>query len=402
MDISKLGITAVDVFLQPIVSVNKNKIFGYEALVRAYSEESYISPPLLFSQAEEQKLCVKLDSSLHVLAIKKFHSYFLKDEKTLLFLNFQATSINENFKKEQYNFEELLQELGIPSKNVVLEIKEDSVENTNALIEFTAYYKERGFIIAIDDFGAGSSQYERLAIVEPDIVKIDRSLLVDIADNYINAEIVKSVASMCHRIGATVLAEGVENESEILKCLNFDIQIYQGYWFSRPKAEIKNSLEILQKIEKIRIKHGQYLKEIMLSNRALFLEASSITDQIVKKLNRETLLDNSLVQEILTKNGGIEALYIIEVRSAQQIGKTLFLAEEKGFYEPSVSGDDHSLKEYFYICKNSKDGDYMSKKYISAASGNLCKTYSKKVSLEQNEYIVCLDIHLENKQKNLK
>lgn len=393
MDLTQLNITTIDIALQPIISTNKNKIFGYEALVRAYNGDSYVTPPALFKKAGAKNVCLELDKFLRMLAIQKFEKYFLKDKKVLLFLNFQSESINKSFQAQQYAFEEVLKELCIPSKNIVLEIKEDSIENTEALIAFRDYYREEGFIIAIDDFGTGDSQFERLGIVKPDIVKIDRSLLINLHKNYINAEIVKSIANMCHKIGATVLAEGVEKEEEILKCLNFDIQIYQGFWFSKPQKEIKDSLEILEKIEKIRERHGEYLKIFMLSNRALFLEAAYILNNILKHLNEETLLENNLIKELLKSETEVEALYLIDYTTAKQVGDTLFLKTAKGFYEPSEEGENHSLKEYFYICKNSKNGEYISKNYISSASGSLCKTYSKKISLNTKEYILCIDIY---------
>jgi EAL domain-containing protein (putative c-di-GMP-specific phosphodiesterase class I) len=393
MSLTLAGITSIDIYLQPIISINKKKIFGYEALVRAHEEDSYVSPETLFTKAKEQNLCIQLDKFLRILAIKKFHKYFLENNKALLFLNFESSAINEGIYNQEYSFEQTLQELEIPPKNIVLEIKEDNIEDTEALSQFTEYHKKQGFIIAIDDFGTGSSQYERLAIVKPDIVKIDRFLLSDIANNYIHAEIVKSIANMCHKIGATVLAEGVEQESEILKCLNFDIQIYQGYWFSKPQKQIQNRLEILEKIETIRSKHTEHLKSLMHSNKTLFLEATYIANEIIKRLCTKTLLENPLIQELLHDEKTIEALYIIDYKTAKQVGDTLFLSQAKGFYEPSQSGEDHSIKEYFYICKNSKDGEYISKKYISSASGNLCKTYSKRISLNKIEYILCLDIY---------
>ena len=393
MDIALLDVTSIDIYLQPIISINKKKVFGYEALVRAYKQDSYIAPHTLFHKAKKQNLCLELDNFLRLLAIKKFKNYLLEDTKVMLFLNFQSTAINDDFRLQQLSFEKGLQELQIPSKNIVLEIKEDGIENTQALNAFTEYYKQQGFIIALDDFGTGSSQYERLSIVKPDIVKIDRSLLSNVSTNYINAEIVKSIANMCHKIGATVLAEGVEQEEEILKCLNFDIQIYQGYWFSKPQQHIQDSLSILDKIEKLRFKQAEHLKVIMLSNRSLFLKASYIINKIIEHLDESTFLENNTIREILRKEKDIEALYVIESSSAKQKGNTLFLAKEKGFYEPSEDAEDHSLKEYFYICKNSRDGEYISKKYISSASGNLCKTYSKKIILNEVEYILCLDIY---------
>jgi EAL domain-containing protein (putative c-di-GMP-specific phosphodiesterase class I) len=56
-------------------------------------------------------------------------------------------------------------------------------------------------------------------------------------NNFINKEILKSIANMCFKIGALVLAEGVESEEEILKSLKLDIDLFQGFWFAKPKPE---------------------------------------------------------------------------------------------------------------------------------------------------------------------
>jgi EAL domain-containing protein (putative c-di-GMP-specific phosphodiesterase class I) len=394
MIFTELGITHIDIHFQPIVSVKKKKIFGYEALLRGYKNSEYIAPNILFDEAKAAGLALELDRVARIESIKKFKEYYDKDNHVLLFLNFESSSINNSFKSEQYYFEEILTSLNIPPKNIVLEVKEDEVLCTDSLKKFTTYYREQGFNIAIDDFGTGDSQFDRLSIVKPDIVKIDKSLLRDIDSNDINAAILKAIADMCYKIGAIALSEGVEYESEVLKSLNFGIDLFQGYLFARPSLDAPDKDDLLEIMNIVGHKHRFYLESTIKIKRKSFLEASEISQNLISIIDDQEITQNQKVIEFVQGEKRIEALYLIDVDISKQIGDTLFMAEQKGFYMPSVHGEDHSLKEYFYICKDSKDGKFISPKYISSASGNVCRTFTQKFFHDSKELILCLDLYL--------
>lgn len=98
------------------------------------------------------------------------------------------------------------------------------------------------------------------------------------------------------------------------------------------------------------------------------------------------------IQDIICVESKLEAIYLIDETSGIQIGKTVIQAEKRSLYNPSKDGDDHSLKEYYFIAKESVRGDYLSSKYISKASGNMCRTYFVKLVLNDFKYIICCDI----------
>jgi EAL domain-containing protein (putative c-di-GMP-specific phosphodiesterase class I) len=390
----ELGITHIDIYFQPIVSIKKKKIFGYEALLRGYKNDIYIPPNILFEEAKVAGLALKLDKLARIKSIKKFKDYYDRDNKVLLFLNFESSSINNTFKSDQYSFEEVLATLNIPAKNIVLEVKEDEIQSTQSLKDFSNYYKERGFNIAIDDFGTGDSQFDRLSIVKPDIVKIDKSLLKDIDTNDINAAILGAIANMCYKIGAIALSEGVENDSEVLKSLNFGIDLFQGYYFAYPSIGEADYKDVVNKIQSIGYKHKDYLESTIRIKNDLQLEALNISEKIISIITKTQNIQSTKVLEILEEVQIVEALYFINSYDSTQIGETTLLTKQRGFYEPSVHGEDHSLKDYYYICKNSKDGKFISQKYISSASGNMCRTFSKRFSHNSKEIILCLDLYL--------
>lgn len=394
MNFKELGITHIDIYFQPIVSVKKKKIFGYEALLRGYKNSDYVAPNTLFEEAKEAGLALELDRVVRIESIKKFKEYYDKDNHLLLFLNFESSSINNSFKSEQYYFEEILSSLNIPPKNIVLEVKEDEIKSTESLKKFTNYYRERGFNIAIDDFGTGDSQFDRLSIVKPDIVKIDKSLLRDIDTNDINAAILKAIADMCHKIGAIALSEGVEYESEAIKSLNYGIDLFQGYLFARPSIDAPDKNNLFEIMQTVGYKHRYYLESIIKIKRKSFLESSDISQKIISMISNKEITKNERILEFVKSEKKIEALYLIDVEESRQVGNTLFMAEQKSFYMPSLDGDDHSLKEYFYICKDSKDGKFISQKYISSASGNICRTFTQRFLHDSKELILCIDLYL--------
>ncbi len=382
----------IKIFFQPIISIKDKRIFAYEALTRAYDENDELVYPLfLFDQARKENLSSTLDCHVRELAIIKFQEYYKNDKSLLLFLNFESSMINDQIND---NFITVISKYDISPTNIVIEIKEDSVKDNYLLKKFVKKYKQFGFIIAIDDFGTGYSSFDRLALIKPDIVKIDRSIIYDIQNNFINSEILSAISNMCHKIGAMVLAEGVEDKNEILKCMKKDIDIFQGFHFSKAKNIIDNDTkrEILSVINHIGDSYRTSVKEHISKKQKLLENAQYLTNQVLDIFTCKYLDCTKKLEDIIKETDKLEAIYILNTANGIQKGDTIIQSEEKKLYNPTKNGHDHSLKEYYFIAKESKRGDYLSGKYISKASGNMCRTYSSKIELNDLKYIVCFDI----------
>ena len=169
----------VEIHFQPIVSIRAKRLYAFEALTRCTYKDEVIPPYKLFNMAEEENLSLELDILTRDKAIENFYHYYLEDSDLILFLNFESSLIN-NFDKEKnaYCFVETIDKYKIPYKNFMIEIKEDEISNTKALEEFCSYYKSLGFSIALDDFGTGNSTFDRINIIKPDLIKIDKSLII--------------------------------------------------------------------------------------------------------------------------------------------------------------------------------------------------------------------------------
>ena len=383
----------IEIHFQPIVSIRSKKLYAFEALTRCTFKGEVIPPYELFKMAIDANLNLELDVLTRNKSIEKFKKYYLENNELLLFLNFEPSLIN-NFhaEKQNYCFTEAIDNVEIPYKNFILEIKEDEISNTKALKEFCAYYKELGFAIALDDFGTGNSTFDRINVIKPDLIKIDKSLFQDTKNNHINREIVKSIARMGHNLGIRILAEGVEDEDAICLALKSNVNLFQGYYFSKPVFELDAVL-----MDNIRLR----MDDIGSVFKKMTLDSISKKRDLVDNYN---LLSNKIIEQIITINDSeeilktelhnhkdLEAFYLIDVDSSKQIHDTVIDNKNERFI-PTKSGDEHYLKEYFYITLESKQGIFLSPNYVSYASGNICKTFAKRFELENKSYIICIDL----------
>lgn len=384
----------IKIFFQPILSIKDKKIFAFEALTRAYDTyDELISPMYLFDQAKKENVINKLDSYVRELALKKFIDYHKKDKNILLFLNFESSFVDS---QEYTKFIKTVKKYNINPANLVLEIKEDEIKDNNAIKKFVGYYRKHNFIIAIDDFGTGYSSFDRLALIKPDIVKVDRSLIYNVNKNFINSEILRAVSNMCHKIGAIVLAEGVESKNEILNCMRKDIDIFQGFYFSKPKEEINNATQnsMFHLIENIGIEYKKNVKNSIDTKKTILTQTEDLCEQILHIFNSTKEDYVSKIKEIIHENEQLEAIYTINHSTGLQKNDTIINIKSNTLFKPTSNNHDHSLKEYYFIAKNSSRCNYLSGTYVSKASGNICRTYSSTVTINETKYILCLDIKI--------
>ncbi len=383
----------VEIYFQPIVSIRTKKIYAFEALTRCTYKDKIINPTELFQMAIDADLGLELDILTRNKSIEKFKNYYLENNDLVLFLNFESSLIN-NFDKNfgNYGFVNTIDEFNIPYKNFVIEIKEDEITNTTALKNFCEYYKELGFSIALDDFGTGNSTFDRINVIKPDLIKLDKSLFINIKDNQINKEIVKSIAKMSENLGIQVLAEGVEEQDAICISMRANINLFQGYYFCKPtnKLTIDENEKIISKIVEIGNLFKKRTIDSIARKRDMINYYIGVSDKIVNQFLHIRQVEVIMIDE-LKKYDDLEAMYLIDVETSKQINDTI-IENYNDKFKPSKDGEEHFLKDYFYITLESKQGIYITNKYISYASGNICKTFARKFDLENKSYIICLDI----------
>jgi EAL domain-containing protein (putative c-di-GMP-specific phosphodiesterase class I) len=122
------------------------------------------------------------------------------------------------------------------AQRVVLEITErSSLDKLDNVGERVARLRRMGFRIAVDDLGAGYAGLTTFAQLEPEIVKLDMSLVRDVNTNPTKRKVVRSMTQLAREIGALVVAEGVESEEELDTVVNLGCDFVQGFYFARPE-----------------------------------------------------------------------------------------------------------------------------------------------------------------------
>ena len=217
-------------YFQPIIN-NKTKIIEkYESLVRLVDEEGNVLSPYSF------------------LDISKKGSYYNKITHRVLENSFKilehiSTKISINLSSLDIEKEEtrdilyeLLERYSSDTSRVVFELLEDeSVKDFAVIKRFIQKVKKLGVMIAIDDFGAGYSNFERLLEFEPDILKIDGSLIKNIANDIYSRNIVETIVSFAKKQNIITIAEFVENEEIFNILYNLGVDYSQGYYFGEPE-----------------------------------------------------------------------------------------------------------------------------------------------------------------------
>ncbi len=123
------------------------------------------------------------------------------------------------------------------ASRVVLEITERaSIEKLENLKDRVAEIRELGFRIAIDDLGAGYAGLTAFAVLEPDVVKLDMTLVRGVDSSRTKRRLVESITGACRDLGMLVVAEGVETTSELDTVLEVGCDLVQGYLLARPGA----------------------------------------------------------------------------------------------------------------------------------------------------------------------
>ncbi|HVM33322.1 MAG TPA: EAL domain-containing protein, partial [bacterium] len=150
-------------YFQPIVSVKNNSIVGYEGLARGVMPHTHqMIPPLaLFAEAARRGLTLELDRLCRKQVFGMFKSIQARRPERLLSVNFEASVLDQGVQGSG-NIIRQVEEAGLNPQSIIIEIIESNVEELEALEKFIATYRDFGFLIALDDVGAGHSNLNRI------------------------------------------------------------------------------------------------------------------------------------------------------------------------------------------------------------------------------------------------
>ncbi len=230
-------LTLTSVF-QPIFSLSHMRAVGYEALLRAHDAlDRPVSPLDVFGEAARHGEATQVDRLAQALHLENFARFGA--EREWLFLNVHPGVLTDPFQAAALFAN--LRRLAIAPRRIVLEVLEQRAEDIERLADAVREFREHGFLIALDDFGAGHSNIERIWQLNPDIVKLDRIMLSHAQHRAGLTAILHGLVTLLHEAGKLVLIEGIETEHEAQIALACDADFVQGHFFGRPAPGLPDS-----------------------------------------------------------------------------------------------------------------------------------------------------------------
>jgi len=219
-------------YYQPIIDIKTKKIDKYETLMRIKKEDNSIYYPDSFLDiAKQSKLYPLLSRSL----IKKAFENF-KHSSSEFSINFSYQDIinqtTMDFMLEILNYYDI-------GSWVVFEILEsEGIEDYDLVFNFIDTVKSYGVKIAIDDFGSGYSNFERIVKLQPDYIKIDGSLIKNIDKNDDMRIISQTIVDFAQKLGVKTIAEYVHSKAVLDIITDMGVDYAQGYYLGEPSATL--------------------------------------------------------------------------------------------------------------------------------------------------------------------
>jgi EAL domain-containing protein (putative c-di-GMP-specific phosphodiesterase class I) len=211
---------------QPIVLWSAHRVFAYEALLRS-PEPTLPCPKAVLDAADRLNRVHELGRAIRRMVAEDIARF---PDSAQIFVNLHPFDLQDD---ELVGGECPLTD---HSRRVVLEITERAtLEGVNDIRARVAALRALGYRIALDDLGAGYAGLTSFAHLEPDIVKVDRSLVENIGSDRTKQKLLGSLAQLCGQLDMRVICEGIETREERDMLLALDCDLLQGYLFARPE-----------------------------------------------------------------------------------------------------------------------------------------------------------------------
>lgn len=223
---------------QPILDLKTNSICGFEALARLRTERlGYVSPMEFIPIAEKTKLIIPIGKEITVQALRFLNRINeLGHETVSVAINVSAIQLlRPDFTS---GLLEIIKEMHVNPQNIGIEITESVFSSDYEYInKVILELRNAGLHIAIDDFGTGYSSLRRERELNVNSLKIDKYFIDKLLEDDPQRAITGDIISIAHRLGHSVIAEGVEHENQRHYLEANDCDKIQGYLISRPLDE---------------------------------------------------------------------------------------------------------------------------------------------------------------------
>jgi diguanylate cyclase (GGDEF)-like protein len=221
---------------QPIVDTSGAAVFGHEALIRMPQDWPWRNPDTLFAAARREGCTVALELECLRLALRHWQA---APRRGWVFVNLSADGLVQAMLHQP--LESLLaypRHDGPALSCVVVELTEhERVQDVDALQEALALLRRAGGALALDDFGDGRSSLRLWSELRPEFVKIDKYFVRHVHSSSHKLKTLRALQQLADSFGSKLIAEGVEDEEELMVVRDLGLHYAQGYYLGKPEPE---------------------------------------------------------------------------------------------------------------------------------------------------------------------
>lgn len=374
---------------QPIISLTHQRVVGYEALLRPFLDGEPESPLALFARCRTAARISHLDRVSRALHLMNFR--LLNHKHGWLFLNIRGEEIRQS-NMDADAVRRTLADFGFQPEQIVLEILEDAVHDELLLAEFVQAFRNAGFLVAIDDFGTGQSNFDRIWKINPNIVKLDRSMVRNAYQQPRARRIFPRLVSLLRETESLVLIEGIENQDEALLAMDTDADMVQGYYFARPSADGSSSrLEHhISALHKAYASHQRQGRRDFQSQLTIFESMMTACADLIR-------LDHSFEEsgQGLLQQQGCRRIFLLD-EAGYQITRTIAPShtESDSRYHPlkQAQGANWARRKYFQRAIESPNRVYISRPYLALPDASIDVTFAIAFEYRSRLHVLCCDV----------
>ncbi len=379
--------------LQPIYSLAHKRIVGHEGLTRVFdARNNSVSPADLFTRDISDARMIQLDRLTRWLHLQNFK--LLNDPLNWLFLNVTSETLAWGREYGPF-FKTALDATGIPAHRIVIEVVEHPFENEDHIKDAVECYRELGCLIALDDFGAGHSNFNRIWTLKPDIVKLDRSFLTRADNSQGIRNMLPGIVSLLHQAGALVLMEGVENQDQALLAIGSDVDLVQGFYFGKPFTDLLSPPDRFDQFASLMALYRRETSQTETRFKENILRYHDLFSCAAGRLRDGASMPDACNQ--LLEDSRVVRCFRLGTNGVQ-IGKTLIAERHAGFndqrfkpLEDARSADwfrRHYLRRAIYHPEQIQ----VTRPYLSITGAHMCITLSMKLTSPSGENVLCCDL----------
>jgi diguanylate cyclase (GGDEF)-like protein len=218
-------------YFEPQVDLQTGEIVGFEVLARwIHPLSGVIGPDVFIPVAEEIGLIGRLSEQVISEALREASGW---DPKIKISVNISPSQLADGWLAQR--IVRMLAETSFPANRLVIEVTESSLfADIDLARTIVSSLKNQGIRLALDDFGTGFSSLSHLRSLPFDIIKIDRSFVLNVDAKRENSAIIRAVSTLADALQVPVCVEGIENEAAYKTIVRLGCQIGQGWYFGKP------------------------------------------------------------------------------------------------------------------------------------------------------------------------